>query len=61
MRKSILAGFARNEDASIHVEYGMIALLIGVLVLATVDSIGVNMKERYNAIASALSMGERDR
>lgn len=61
MRKSILSGFARSEDASIHVEYGMIALLIGVLVLATVDSIGVNMKERYDAIVSALSMGQRDR
>jgi Flp pilus assembly pilin Flp len=46
--------FLKDCEASIHIEYSIIALMIGVGVIYTVASIGAKTGSSYNAISAGL-------
>jgi Flp pilus assembly pilin Flp len=57
MMKSI-SKFARNEQADVHIEYGLIALLIGVFIMTAIESVSGGVSANYNTIANAFSTGD---
>ena len=53
-RKSA-AQFAREEDGAIAIEYGLIAGLIAVVIIAAVTGIGTQLKGKFEAVQTALT------
>ena len=56
--RRLLSDFFRNTSASIHMEYVMIALMVGVALIGVVTSIGGKLGDRYNALATAMTSSE---
>ena len=52
---SAVRTFIADEEGVTALEYGMIAALIAVMILTTVSTLGVNMKEVFNKVATALA------
>jgi pilus assembly protein Flp/PilA len=46
--------FIENEDGVSAIEYGLIAALIAVVIIAAVKSVGTNLTKVFEAIALAL-------
>jgi len=46
--------FARDEDGVTAIEYGLIAALIAVVIIASVKLVGTNLSTVFNNIANAL-------
>jgi pilus assembly protein Flp/PilA len=46
--------FARDEEGVTAIEYGLIASLIAVVIIAAVRLIGTNLNATFNTIAAAL-------
>lgn len=53
--KRIFARFAADESGATAIEYGLIAGLIAVVIIAAAGKIGTNLSLKFNAIASNLS------
>ena len=53
--QSLLSSFWRDQTGATAIEYGLIAALIAVCVLAAVTSVGTNLKGTFNRIASNVS------
>jgi pilus assembly protein Flp/PilA len=46
--------FIEDESGATAVEYGLIAALIAVVIISTVTTVGGNLKDRFQEIATAL-------
>jgi pilus assembly protein Flp/PilA len=51
---SLLQQFVRDEDGVTAIEYGLIAALIAVVIIASVQAVGTNLSTVFSTIASAL-------
>ncbi|WP_179400619.1 Flp family type IVb pilin [Burkholderia guangdongensis] len=49
-----LMRFARDEDGVTAIEYGLIAALIALLIIAGVTSIGQTLSDIFNDIATSI-------
>lgn len=49
------AQFAREEDGATAIEYGLIAGLIAVVIIAAVTGIGTQLKTKFEAIQTGLT------
>lgn len=47
--------FLREEDGVTAIEYGLIAALIAVVIIASVQSVGNNLNEVFNYISTKLN------
>jgi pilus assembly protein Flp/PilA len=50
-----LKRFLKNEDGATAIEYGLIAALIGVAIIAAVTLVGQNLAATFQTIAGALA------
>lgn len=44
----------KNEDGATAIEYGLIAALIAVAAVATMSTVGTNLKAVFGSVASSL-------
>jgi pilus assembly protein Flp/PilA len=54
----MLKRFLKNEDGATAIEYGLIAALIGVVIIGAVGTIGTNLDSTFTAIGTALEPQE---
>ena len=47
--------FARNESGATAVEYGLIAALIGVVIIAGATSLGTALNSKFSTIGASVS------
>ncbi len=47
--------FLRNNKGATAIEYGLIAALIAVAAIAAMQSLGTNLKNTFNKVASNMS------
>lgn len=52
--KTLIERFIKDEDGATAIEYGLIAALIGVAIIAAVRSVGTNLSSTFSSIESAL-------
>lgn len=50
----LVKNFLNNESGATAIEYGLIAGLIAVVIIAAVTTIGTDLLAKFNAIATAL-------
>lgn len=50
----MLKRFLKNEDGATAIEYGLIAALIGVVIIGAVTSLGEGLTGTFNSIADEL-------
>ena len=50
----LIKQFARAEEGVTAIEYGLIASLIAVIILAAVTLVGTNLQTLFQAVAAAL-------
>lgn len=48
----MLTNFFRNDEGATAIEYGLIAALIAVVIIAAVTLIGTNLSNTFNTIAT---------
>jgi pilus assembly protein Flp/PilA len=53
--KKLFVRLVKNESGVTAIEYGLIAGLISVLIIAGVTTIGTNLQDVFDAIATALT------
>jgi pilus assembly protein Flp/PilA len=51
---STLIALLKNEDGATAIEYGLIAALIAVAAVATMTTVGTNLKNVFGTVASSL-------
>jgi len=49
-----LIALLKNEDGATAIEYGLIAALIAVAAVATMTTVGTNLKAVFGTVASSL-------
>jgi pilus assembly protein Flp/PilA len=52
--KTTIARFIRDENGATAIEYGLIAALIAVVVIAAATSVGSNLSATFNSVATKL-------
>lgn len=52
--KKLISRFAKDEDGATAIEYGLIAALIAVAIIAAVKAVGTNLSTTFSTIGSAL-------
>ena len=52
--KAVLKKFIRDERGVTAIEYGLIAALIAVVIIAAVTLVGGNLTNTFNTVAAAL-------
>ncbi len=50
----MLKRFLKNEDGATAIEYGLIAALIGVAIIAAVTTVGTNLGTTFDTVAAEL-------
>ena len=50
-----LRRLAKNEQGATAIEYGLIAALIAVVIIAAVTSVGTNLNATFTTVASGLA------
>jgi pilus assembly protein Flp/PilA len=53
--KEGIARFMRDEEGVTAIEYGLIAALIAVVIIASVELVGTNLQGVFDTIASSLN------
>jgi pilus assembly protein Flp/PilA len=53
--KSILSRFLKDESAATAVEYGLIAGLIGVVIIGALTTAGTKVSAKFQRVGSALN------
>jgi pilus assembly protein Flp/PilA len=53
--KKFLNKIRKNEAGATAIEYGLIAALISVVLIATLGALGNNMRTSFNGISTAVS------
>lgn len=51
----MLKRFLKNEDGATAIEYGLIAALIGVAIIAAVTAVGTGLQGTFGSVAAELS------
>ena len=52
--KQFVKAFYNNESGATAIEYGLIAALIAVAIIAAITSVGTNLSTKFNAVATNL-------
>ncbi len=52
--KNLVSRFVRDESGATAIEYGLIAALISVVIIAALTSVGTNLSAKFNSVAGAL-------
>jgi pilus assembly protein Flp/PilA len=52
--KALINKFLKDEDGATAIEYGLIAALIAVAIIAAVRAVGTNLDTTFSDVASAL-------
>ena len=52
--QKLLARFAKDESGSTAIEYGLIAALIGVAIIAVVNNVGTEVKGTFEGVETGL-------
>jgi len=52
--KNLFARFAKDESGATAIEYGLIAGLIGVVIIGAVTTLGTSINTKFSTIGSAL-------
>jgi len=52
--KNLVSRFVRDESGATAIEYGLIAALISVVIIAALTSVGNNLSAKFNSVAGAL-------
>lgn len=50
----ILARFSKDESGATAIEYGLIAALIGVAIIAAVSAVGTDLSELFGRVSTKL-------
>ena len=53
--KNLVKRFAKDESGATAIEYGLIAGLIGVVIIASVTVLGTKINAKFSTIGSALT------
>ncbi len=53
--RTFIGNLLRDESGATAIEYGLIAALISVVIIAAVTAVGSNLSGTFNTIASKLS------
>ncbi len=53
--KTLLLRFAQDESGVTAIEYGLIAGLIAVVIIAAVTTVGTDLQGKFQAVADALA------
>ncbi len=53
--KTLIKRFSADEDGATAIEYGLIAALIAVAIIAAVQSVGTTLSETFSDIDSGLA------
>ena len=53
--KSLIARFAKNESGATAIEYGLIAGLIGVVIITAVSTVGTKLSSQFSKVAANLN------
>lgn len=51
---NLVKRFANDESGATAIEYGLIAGLIGVVIITAVTSVGTSIKGKFEAVSGAL-------
>ena len=52
--KKLFSRFAKDESGATAIEYGLIAGLIGVVIITAVTNVGTSISGKFNEVSSAL-------
>ena len=52
---NVLKRFVKDESGATAIEYGLIAALIAVVCITTMQTLGTKLNSKFNAIATNLS------
>jgi len=52
--KTLMTKFVKDEDGATAIEYGLIAALIAVAIIAAVRTVGNDLKSNFSKVASAI-------
>jgi pilus assembly protein Flp/PilA len=53
--KNLFARFAKDESGATAIEYGLIAALIGIAIIAAATALGTQLSSTFSAISTDLS------
>jgi len=53
--KNLFSRFVTDQSGATAIEYGLIAGLIAVVIIASVKAVGTNLTTKFNAIAGNLT------
>jgi pilus assembly protein Flp/PilA len=53
--KALLLRFARDASGATAIEYGLIAALVAVVIIAALTNTGTRLKATFNAVGNGLS------
>jgi pilus assembly protein Flp/PilA len=53
--KSLLTRFSKDQSGATAIEYGLIAGLIAVVIIATVSQVGTRLSAKFSAIQANLT------
>ncbi len=53
--KNLFVRFASDETAATAIEYGLIAGLIAVVIIAAITKVGTKLSAKFNVVSSNLS------
>jgi pilus assembly protein Flp/PilA len=52
--KNLFARFAKDESGATAIEYGLIAALVAVVIIAALTALGTSLTETFNAVSTEL-------
>ena len=52
--QNLVSKFIRNQDGATAIEYGLIAALIAVVIITTLQLVGTNLSTSFNSVATNL-------
>ena len=52
--QNLISRFVRDESGATAIEYGLIAALISVVIIAALGLVGTNLSAKFQAVATAL-------
>jgi len=50
----LISRFVRDESGATAIEYGLIAALIAVVIIGTLQAIGTNLSTKFTAVSTGL-------
>ncbi len=53
--KKLINRFMKNEDGATAIEYGLIAALIAVVLIAAVSNLGNTISNKFNTVSTAVA------